>query len=207
MGIYQKYIMPKVLDFLCSTKPIQYQRKKVVHQAYGNILEIGIGTGNNIPFYDKSKVSKIVGLDPWESLSKIAKIKSQEYNLKIEHLKNYAEDLDLKDETIDSVLITYTLCSIENEEKSLSEIKRVLKPDGIIIFCEHGLDPDYKISKWQNILTPISKKLAGGCCLNKNIYTLIQNNGFKLENINKMYIPSTLSLYAYQYWGIAKKNI
>ena len=199
--------MPKVLDFLCSTKPIQYQRKKVVHQAYGNILEVGIGTGNNIPFYDKSKVSKIIGLDPSESLSKIAKIKSQEYNLKIEHLKNYAEDLDLKDETIDSVLITYTLCSIENEEKSLSEIKRVLKPDGILIFCEHGLAPDYKISKWQNILTPISKKLAGGCCLNKNIYNLIQNNGFKFENINKMYIPSTLSLYAYQYWGIAKKNI
>ena len=207
MGIYQKYIMPKVLDFLCSTKPIQYQRKKVVHQAYGNILEVGIGTGNNIPFYDKSKVSKIIGLDPSESLSKIAKIKSQEYNLKIEHLKNYAEDLDLKDETIDSVLITYTLCSIENEEKSLSEIKRVLKPDGILIFCEHGLAPDYKISKWQNLLTPISKKLAGGCCLNKNIYNLIQNNGFKFENINKMYIPSTLSLYAYQYWGIAKKNI
>ncbi|MAJ97883.1 MAG: SAM-dependent methyltransferase [Flavobacteriales bacterium] len=207
MGIYQKYIMPKVLDFLCSTKPIQYQRKKVVHQAYGNILEIGIGTGNNIPFYDKSKVSKIIGLDPSENLSKIAKIKSQKYNLKIEHLKNYAEDLDLKDETIDSVLITYTLCSIENEEKSLSEIKRVLKPDGILIFCEHGLAPDYKISKWQNLLTPISKKLAGGCCLNKNIYNLIQNNGFKFENINKMYIPSTLSLYAYQYWGIAKKNI
>ncbi len=199
--------MPKVLDFLCSTKPIQYQRKKVVHQAYGNILEIGIGTGNNIPFYDKSKVSKIIGLDPSENLSKIAKIKSQKYNLKIEHLKNYAEDLDLKDETIDSVLITYTLCSIENEEKSLSEIKRVLKPDGILIFCEHGLAPDYKISKWQNLLTPISKKLAGGCCLNKNIYNLIQNNGFKFENINKMYIPSTLSLYAYQYWGIAKKNI
>tara|TARA_E500000178_G_C17028299_1_gene759157 strand:+ start:2455 stop:3078 length:624 start_codon:yes stop_codon:yes gene_type:complete len=207
MGIYQKYIMPKVLDFLCSTKPIQYQRKKVVHQAYGNILEIGIGTGNNIPFYDKSKVSKIIGLDPSENLSKIAKIKSQKYNLKIEHLKNYAEDLDLKDETIDSVLITYTLCSIENEEKSLSEIKRVLKPDGILIFCEHGLAPDYRISKWQNLLTPISKKLAGGCCLNKNIYNLIQNNGFKFENINKMYIPSTLSLYAYQYWGIAKKNI
>ena len=140
-------------------------------------------------------------------MSKIAKIKSQKYNLKIEHLKNYAEDLDLKDETIDSVLITYTLCSIENEEKSLSEIKRVLKPDGILIFCEHGLAPDYKISKWQNLLTPISKKLAGGCCLNKNIYNLIQNNGFKFENINKMYIPSTLSLYAYQYWGIAKKNI
>ncbi len=199
--------MPKVLDFLCSTKPIQYQRKKVVHQAYGNILEIGIGTGNNIPFYDKSKVSKIIGLDPSENLSKIAKIKSQKYNLKIEHLKNYAEDLDLKDETIDSVLITYTLCSIENEEKSLSEIKRVLKPDGILIFCEHGLAPDYRISKWQNLLTPISKKLAGGCCLNKNIYNLIQNNGFKFENINKMYIPSTLSLYAYQYWGIAKKNI
>jgi ubiquinone/menaquinone biosynthesis C-methylase UbiE len=138
-------------------------------------------------------------------LSKIAKIKSQEYNLKIEHLKNYAEDLDLKDETIDSVLITYTLCSIENEEKSLSEIKRVLKPDGILIFCEHGLAPDCKISKWQNLLTPISKKLAGGCCLNKNIYNLIQNNGFKFENINKMFIPSTLSLYAYQYWGIAKK--
>ena len=206
MGIYQKYIMPKVLDFLCSTKPIQYQRKKVVHQAYGNILEIGIGTGNNIPFYDKSKVSKIIGLDPSESLSKIAKIKSKEYNLKIEHLKNYAEDIDLKDESIDSVLITYTLCSIENEEKSLSEIKRVLKPDGILIFCEHGLAPDYNISKWQNLLTPISKKLAGGCCLNKNIYNLIQNNGFKFENINKMFIPSTLSLYAYQYWGIAKKN-
>ena len=169
MGLYNNYIMPRLCDYFCSTKPIQYQRKKIVCNATGIVLEIGMGSGNNIPFYNYSKVEKIIGLDPSEELSIMAKKNAKKYNADIEHISGYAEDIHIEDNKIDTVLMTYTLCSIDDTEKALKEIHRVLKPSGQFLFCEHGTAPDKDVSKWQNRMNPFWKRLAGGCNLNKNI--------------------------------------
>ena len=203
MGIYNKYIMPRLLDFMCSVKPIQYQRKKIVHKANGLILEIGMGSGNNLPFYDYSKVEKIIGLDPSEELSDMAKKYSKKFNLNVKHLSGYAEEIDLQNDSVDTVLITYTICSIKNAEKALREIKRVLKQDGQLLFCEHGIAPDVNVQTCQHRLNPFWKHIAGGCNLNKNIPELIKGEGFTIKSLDYMYLPGTPKFIGYNYWGIA----
>lgn len=195
--------MPRLLDFMCSVKPIQYQRKKIVHKANGLILEIGMGSGNNLPFYDYSKVEKIIGLDPSEELSDMAKKYSKKFNLNVKHLSGYAEEIDLQNDSVDTVLITYTICSIKNAEKALREIKRVLKQDGQLLFCEHGIAPDVNVQTWQHRLNPFWKHIAGGCNLNKNIPELIKGEGFTIKSLDYMYLPGTPKFIGYNYWGIA----
>lgn len=204
MGLYTKYIMPRLCDYFCSTKPIQYQRKKIVCNATGIVLEIGMGSGNNIPFYNYSKVEKIIGLDPSEELSIMAKKNAKKHNADIEHIFGYAEDINMEDNSIDTVLMTYTLCSIDDTEKALKEIHRVLKPSGQLLFCEHGTAPDEDISKWQNRMNPLWKRLAGGCNLNKNIPELIEKQNFKITSLKYMYLPSTPKFIGYNYWGAAQ---
>ncbi len=204
MGLYNKYIMPRLCDYFCSTKPIQYQRKKIVCNATGIVLEIGMGSGNNIPFYNYSKVEKIIGLDPSEELSIMAKKNAKKHNADIEHVSGYAENINIEDNSIDTVLMTYTLCSIDDTEKALKEIHRVLKPTGKFLFCEHGTAPDKNISKWQNRMNPLWKRLAGGCNLNKNIPKLIQRQNFKITSLKYMYLPSTPKFIGYNYWGAAQ---
>ena len=144
-NFYEKNILPPLLNCCCGTKPITYQRKKIIPEANGDILEIGVGSGLNIPFYDKNKVSKIIALDPSEDLNSMAKIKAKANNLNIHFLTGVAEDIQIADSSIDTIVITYTLCTIPEPEKALSEIKRVLKTNGKILFSEHGLAPDDKV--------------------------------------------------------------
>ena len=152
---YEKYILPKLLDKCCSTKPVNYQRKKIVPHAKGTILEIGIGSGLNIPFYKKSKVEKIYGLDPSPELCEMAKQAAIKNEIDINFLLNGAEEIKLASNSIDTVLLTYTLCTIPNPFDALREIKRVMKSDGRILFCEHGVAPDDKVIKWQNKINPL----------------------------------------------------
>ncbi len=139
---YEKFVLPKVLDVCCSTKPITYQRNKIVPNAEGTILEIGIGSGLNIPYYQKSNIKKIYGLDPSPELCEIAKKTAHNNKIEIDFLIEGAEEIKLPSKSIDTVLITYTLCSIPNPDDALKEIKRVMKHDGKILFCEHGAAPD-----------------------------------------------------------------
>lgn len=204
MNLYNTYILPPLCNYFCSTKPIQYQRKKIVSKAKGIILEVGIGSGNNIPFYDRSKIKKIIGLDPSNELSKMAKKKSKKYNLDIQYLSGVAEDIQLDENSVDTVLITYTLCSIEDTLGALREIKRVLKPDGKFLFCEHGIAPDKKVYNLQKRINPLWKYIAGGCNLCKNIPELITKENFKILSSESMYLPNTPKFIAYNYWGVAK---
>ena len=200
---YENYVLPKLLDTCCSTKPINYQREKIVPNASGTVLEIGIGSGLNIPFYNISKIDKIYGLDPSIQLCKKAIKKAKEINMNIDFLFEGAEEIKLKSNSIDTVLITYTLCSIPNPMDALKEIKRVMKSDGNILFCEHGIAPDIKVSKWQNRINPIWGKLFGGCNINRDIPSIISNSGFKVQNLEQMYLPSTPKIVGYNYWGSA----
>ena len=203
MGFYDKYILPRFLNCACGTKPIQYQREKVVPLARGLVLEIGIGSGLNIPFYNADRVTKIIGLDPSEELNRMARKVADEKGLRVEFILGGAEAIPLPQNHVDTVLVTYTMCTIPKVAEANKEINRVLKPDGQLIFCEHGLAPDANVSKWQNRIDPYWGKIAGGCHLNRNIPALITAAGFKIEAMEQMYLPSTPKFAGYNYWGTA----
>ena len=202
---YEKFFLPKVCDKCCSTKPINYQRNKVVPLAQGVVLEIGMGSGLNIPFYNKNNIEKIIGLDPSEELNFLAKKVAKKNNIEIDFIISGAEDIALPDNSIDTILITYTLCTIPDLDNSMAEMKRVLKSDGKFIFCEHGIAPDQNIIKWQRRINPIWKAIMGGCNINRNIPKIISDSGFDITNISEMYLPSTPKIVGYNYWGIAEK--
>ena len=205
MSFYDKYILPKVLNCTCASKPIRYQRDKIVPLAEGVVLDVGIGSGLNIPFYNKSKINYLYGLDPSKELLDLAKSIAKENQLEVDFLQCSAESIPLPDKSIDTVLITYTMCTIPDVALSNSEIMRVLKDDGKLLFCEHGLAPDKHIAKWQKRINPLWGKIAGGCNLNRDIPKLISSSGFKISNMEEMYLPSTPKFAGYNYWGVAKK--
>ena len=205
MGLYDKYILPKFLNCACGSKPINYQRQKVVPLAKGKVLDIGIGSGLNIPFYNSDKIDKVIGIDPSHELIELAKELANDSKASIELVIGSAESIPYPDNFFDTVLVTYTICTIPNVAIANKEMWRVLKDDGKLIFCEHGLAPDKKISKWQNRIDPFWGKIAGGCHLNRDIQKLITDAGFSFESLDKMYIPNTPKFAGYNYWGIGKK--
>ena len=205
MGLYDKNILPKFLNCACGSKPINYQRQKVVPLAKGKVLDIGIGSGLNIPFYNSDKIDQVIGIDPSHELIELAKELANDSKASIELVIGSAESIPYPDNFFDTVLVTYTMCTIPNVAIANKEMWRVLKDDGRLIFCEHGLAPDKKISKWQNRIDPFWGKIAGGCHLNRDIQKLITDAGFSFESLDKMYIPSTPKFAGYNYCGIAKK--
>ena len=205
MNLYNKYILPKFLNCACGSKPINYQRQKVVPLAKGKVLDIGIGSGLNIPFYNSDKIDQVIGIDPSHELIELAKELANDSKASIDLVIGSAESIPYPDNFFDTVLVTYTMCTIPNVAIANKEMWRVLKDDGRLIFCEHGLAPDKKISKWQNRIDPFWGKIAGGCHLNRDIQKLITDAGFSFESLDKMYIPSTPKFAGYNYWGVGKK--
>ncbi len=203
-SFYEKNILPYVLNLSCNSKPIDYQRKKVIPDATGKVLEIGIGPGSNLKHYDNTKVTSILGIDPSKELNQIAKKRAEKNNLNIQFLIESASNLSVESKSIDTVVSTYALCSIPEPEKTLQEIVRVLKDDGIFIFSEHGLSPDKSVSFIQNITDSFYPKIAGGCHTNRNIENLIFDNGFEFIELNNIYLPGTQKFLGYNYWGKAK---
>ena len=203
MNFYEKYFLPPLIHWTCSTKPIMYQRKKVIPMAKGTVLEIGIGTGLNLPFYNSYKINKIIGLEPSKQMHIKAKEVAKSNNISLELIDLYAEDITLEENSVDTIVITYTLCSIHETDNALKEFYRVLKSDGTLIFCEHGQSPDENILNWQNRINPYWRKVAGGCNLNKNIPAILKQNKFQIENLETMYLPSTPKIFGFNYWGSA----
>lgn len=203
MGFYDKHILPHFLNCACGSKPIKYQREKVVPMAEGLVLEVGIGSGLNIPYYDAAKVDKILGLDPSEELNRMALKVAEDKGIPIEFILSGAEAMPLPDNHVDTVLVTFTMCTIPEVAAANKEMLRVLKPGGKMIFCEHGLAPDTNVSKWQSRIDPIWGKIAGGCHLNRDIPGLITAAGFEIEAMEQMYLPSTPKFAGYNYWGTA----
>ena len=205
MSLYNKYILPKFLNCACGSKPINYQRQKIVPLAKGKVLDIGIGSGLNIPFYNSDKIDQVIGIDPSHELIDLAKDLANKSRVSIDLVIGSAESIPYPDNFFDTVLVTYTMCTIPNVVIANKEMWRVLKNDGSLIFCEHGLAPDKKISKWQNRIDPFWGKIAGGCHLNRDIQKLITDAGFSFESLDKMYLPSTPKFAGYNYWGVGKK--
>jgi ubiquinone/menaquinone biosynthesis C-methylase UbiE len=202
MAFYEKYILPKISESLCSSKPITYQRKKVVPLARGRVLEIGIGSGLNFPFYDTAKVDFIWGVDPSEEVRKKAEKRAVNNRLVFEFIESSGNGIPLESNSVDTVLVTYSLCTIPDVFQALGEMRRVLISGGELIFCEHGLAPDGNVRRWQNRLNPIWRRLGGGCNLNRPIPELIEQGGFKIHTMETMYIPGWKPA-CFNYWGTA----
>lgn len=202
MGLYEKHILPRIIDLVCNVKPARQQREKVVPLARGQVLEIGIGTGHNLPYYDRAKVQKIWGLDPAPEMTRRAARRIEDTGLDVELIDAAGEEIPLGDASVDTVLMTYTLCSIPEPARALREMRRVLKPGGELIYCEHGLAPDESVQRWQHRLTPVWRRLAGGCHLNRPISDLIEASGFVLRNDECAYLPGPKPL-TFNYWGTA----
>ncbi len=199
---YDRHILPYVLDIACGIKPVTKQRRKVVPLAQGRVLEIGIGSGLNMAHYDKSKVSKIVGLDPALQMHRLAKKRITRAGLDVELIGLSAETIPQDDASFDTVVCTYTLCTIPDPLSALREIRRVLKPGGKLLFCEHGRAPDENIRRWQNRLDRVWGKISGGCHLTRDVPVLLKDGGFTCHDLQTMYLPGPKPL-TYNYWGSA----
>mgnify|MGYP000657227404 FL=1 len=200
---YETKVVPKLLTVLCNTKPNHYQRKKVVPLATGDVVEIGVGPGLNLQYYNFEKVNKVIGIDPSDELNKIAKKNADKVNLDIEFNLSSAESIDLPTSSVDSVVCTFSLCSIPDPNKALNEIFRILKPGGKYFFCEHGISPDTTTRVFQNVTNIFYPKLSGGCHANRDIPKLITDAGLNIIEKDTMYLPGSVKFLGYNYWGVA----
>jgi ubiquinone/menaquinone biosynthesis C-methylase UbiE len=202
MSWYEDRLLPRLTDLACSTKPVRRQREKIVPLAEGDILEIGIGSGLNLSHYDPHKVRKIWGLEPAEGMRKLAARNLEGLNLDVEFIDLPGEEIPLEANSVDTVLVTYALCTIAEPGTALAGMRRVLKPGGRLLFCEHGAAPDEDVRRWQDRLNPVWRKIAGGCNMNRNVPDMINAGGFGIVEDDRMYIPG-LRILSYNYWGSA----
>ena len=205
MGFYSEKIVPRLVTCACGTKPILKQREKVVPLVSGAVLEIGMGAGHNLPYYDTQRVSSVVGIDPCRTSWGLAQPRAQGLGVPLDFVEGSAEDMPLEDAQFDSVLMTFSLCSIPNAQAALAEIHRVLKPGGQLVFCEHGQAPDDTVVKWQNRVNPLWRRLLGGCNLNRPILDWIKGSGFMLQSVDQMYLPGTPRIAGFNVWGTAQR--
>jgi ubiquinone/menaquinone biosynthesis C-methylase UbiE len=203
MGFYNTYILPSVVDFVCKQNTSMRQRIKVIPLATGNVLEIGIGSGLNLPMYNAENVKRLTGIDPSKEMWHKNKVDTKKLPFEFRFTQASAENIPEDNNSFDSIVITYALCTIPDTDKALEEIRRVLKPNGKLIFCEHGKAPDKVVQKWQNRINPLWKRVGGGCNLNKDIPLIIEENGFKMQTMEKMYIPGWKPA-SFNYWGVAE---
>jgi ubiquinone/menaquinone biosynthesis C-methylase UbiE len=199
---YERNILPAALDFACGMPMIGRMRQQVVPQAQGRVLEVGIGTGLNMRYYDKSRVSHITGLDPALQMHPLAQERITRSGLQVDLVGLSAEKIPLPDASFDTVLITYTLCTIPDPHAALLEMRRVLAPSGKLLFCEHGRAPDASVQRWQDRLQPVWGSLAGGCHLGRDIPALLVAAGFTLPELQTRYLPGPRP-FTFHYWGEA----
>ncbi len=203
MSFYAERILPHLTDLACGTKPTRRQREKIVPLVHGDVLEVGFGSGRNLPHYDRGKVRKIFGLEPSEGMRRLAAGPIAASGLDVELIDLPGEQIPLDNGAVDSVLVTYTLCGIEDVVTALQGMRRVLKPGGRLYFCEHGKAPDDSVYKWQRRFNPAWRLVAGGCNMDRDIPDLLQRGGFEIEDDNRMYIPG-VSVLSYNFWGTAR---
>ena len=205
MGFYDDTIVPRLVTCACGTKPILKQREKVVPKARGQVLEIGMGAGHNLPYYRTDQVERVVGIDPCLTSWALAQPRAKTLGVPLDFIEGSAESMPMPDESFDTVVMTYSLCTIPDAQAALYEIRRVLKPDGRLVFCEHGEAPDAAVAKWQQRVNPLWRRLLGGCNLNRPITRWITDAGFSIEKLDQMYLPGTPRIAGFNVWGSAER--
>jgi ubiquinone/menaquinone biosynthesis C-methylase UbiE len=206
MNPWERYIVPNLISCACSSRPIMKQRAKVVPKAEGVVLELGCGSGTNFAMYDAGKVERLYALEPAPGMVVKARRTAGSLGIgrSIDFLETGAENIPLPDNSVDTAVITFVLCTIPDWQGALAETRRVLKPGGRILFSEHGLAPDEGVAKWQRRVEPVWKALAGGCHLTRDTVSLLHEGGFTTEDTETMYLPNTPKIAGYVSWGSAR---
>jgi SAM-dependent methyltransferase len=205
MSWYGRWILPRVLEAACSTKMVGEQRAKIVGLARGVVLEPGIGGGLNLPFYEPTQISKLIGVDPSVELGNKAKQRSSAVGFPVQ-LYSQSAELDAVDPgSVDTVVLTYTLCTVPSPARVLAAARRALKPDGTLLFCEHARAPDRGVRAWQHRIEPLWKSLAGGCHLTRDAAQHIRDAGFDIAAIEEHYVDQAPRFAGFHQIGRASK--
>ena len=202
-SFYDRKILPRLLTCACTSPPMMKQRAKVVPHATGRVLELGIGMGLNLAFYDPAKVTAVIGVDPSHELRDLARTAPRPEGLAVEVESGTAEALPFEPASFDTVVCTFTLCSVHSPAAALDQARRVLKPGGRFLFCEHGLAPDADVARWQKFWDPLWSHMAGGCHITRPVASAIAASGFTMETVESMYLPGTPKIAGWNEWGVA----
>lgn len=202
MSIYEDHILPRLIDLACGMPELAPLREKLVSQAHGTVLEIGFGSGLNLP-YVSERVERVLAVDPSATGRKLARKRIAAAPCPVEPIGVDAARIDAATHSADCALSTFTLCSIDDVQSALCEVRRILKPGGSFLFLEHGRAPDPRILRWQNRLNGLQRRLCGGCRLNRDIAALVRGAGFELREIEQGYAPDLPRTHGYLYSGIA----
>jgi ubiquinone/menaquinone biosynthesis C-methylase UbiE len=202
VGFYQRRILPRLIDFAMRQKQLGRLREELVGRARGRVLELGIGSGRNLPFYPRD-LEILLGLDPSRELLRMARTHAAWVHFPVELSEGGAENIPLDDGTVDHVVTTWTLCSVADPMRALAEVRRVLRPGGSLLFIEHGQAPEPRVQRRQDRLTPLWRRLAGGCHLNRPIDRLIEGSGLRLAELETGYLVKGPRFATYHYRGRA----
>ena len=207
MGFYETQVLPRFTDVALSGREFTRIRQRVVAELEGHIVEIGFGSGRNVPLYPPT-VTRARAVDPSTVGRKLAAKRVKASRVPIEYVGLDGQDLPLDDGSVDHVLITWTLCTIPDPARALAEARRVLRSGGTVNFVEHGLSPDARVARWQDRLTPIWKRIGGGCHLNRKIDDLLLNAGFTIDELRTTYLPGPRPMtYTYQGFAHARSGM
>lgn len=187
MSLWAERILPLLVEKACRSRTILDERRRWIPRAHGNVLELGVGSGLNLAFYDATRVTKVVGIDPSQPLLARAGTRAAQAPVPVELVKASAELLPFDAQSFDSVVVTYALCSIDDPARALAEVRRVLRPGGELVFVEHGLAPDARTRRWQHRLTPIWRRLGGGCRLDRDPDVILRDAGYQLDELTAAY--------------------
>ncbi len=208
MGIgewYDAHVMPRVVKCVCGTGQVMKRRSNVVPLARGDVFELGCGGGINHEFYNADAITSYAGIDPHTSLLDSARDAAKAKGWPADLRQGVGEDIPFPDGVFDTVVCTFTLCSVENPDQVLSEMRRILRPGGKALFLEHGRAPDASVAKWQDRIEPVWKRLAGGCHLTRPIGSAFRGAGFEVEPIGQGYLPKAPKFAMWNEWGVARR--
>lgn len=204
---YDRNIMPRLIACACGQEAVRAKRAGVVPLASGDVLELGCGGGLNLPLYDRGAVASLSGIDPHDGMLNSARERARRAGWEVDFRQAAGEDLPFRDARFDTVVCTYTLCSVADPAAVLAEVRRVMKPDGRLLFLEHGRAPDVDVHVWQERLQPFWKRLAGGCHLARPIGASFRKHGFEVEPLGQEYLPKAPRAMGWMEWGVARRSL
>lgn len=197
MGWYARYVLPKLLDVSCGSRAFERERTALLPALKGVVLEVGVGSGHNLPLYPRHGIVRVIGIDPDAAMLALAKPRAEASPHPVELLSGVAEKLPIPDQSVDSLLVTFSLCTIPDPDAAIREFRRVLSPEGTLHFAEHGRSPEEGVARWQDRLNGLWMRLAGGCHLNRDIPNMLRKGGFELHGLHQGYLKKTPRFVGY----------